>query len=154
MEFSWVDYGSADAPLVDGWLDEEAVAMTGISEGWQNYWQAVQADAVNFPGCRDLCKVVHRNDDAVAAVVFGVFRGEAVVSELVVAPYLRGKGLGSAILRELAENLPRPLDADVKRVTAVVFSNNTASRQAFLKAGFRLESEDEAAGVCNFEYHF
>ena len=154
MEFTWVDYRAEDAALVDSWLDDAAVAMTGIADGWDSYWRAVLADAANFPGCRDFCKLVYHGGEAVAAIVFGVFRGRAVVSELVVAPHLRGHDLGTAILRELVANLRQLLGTDVTRVTAVAFSENVASQRAFLKAGFSLESVDEAAQVQNFVWNF
>ena len=153
MNFVWMDYRAEDASLVDSWLDDAAARKTGIEDGWDSCWRAVQADAVNFPGCRDFCKLVYQDGAAVASIVYGVYQGEAVVSEILVDPKRRGEGLGTAILRELVGNLPQLLVTDAVRVTAVVFSDNMASQRAFLKAGFVLESEDKAAQVQNYVWN-
>ena len=36
--FQWVDYEFAHGHLVDSWLDAQARAMTGIEDGWDQYW--------------------------------------------------------------------------------------------------------------------
>ena len=100
MIFEWINYQLEDAGLVDSWMDAKAVAMTGIDQGWDAYWNAVTADAKNYPGCRDFCKIVRKNGMAVAAVVYGSYRGIATVSEIIVDPLQRGKGLGTQILLE------------------------------------------------------
>ena len=147
MEFTWTDYRAEDGALVDSWLDAAAVAMTGLDMGWDNYWNAVLADAVNFPGCKDVCKLVCENGVPVAVICFGCHEGIATVSELLVSPQCRGKGVGTRILRELIAHCDAWLGERPERITAVVFPENLASQSAFLKGGFVLDlaHEDTAA---------
>ena len=132
---------------MDSWLDENAVAMTGLDMSWDDYWHAVQADAVNFPGCKDFCKLVSENGVPIAVICYGCYEGIATISELLVSPACRGKGVGTRILRELIANCDAWLGERPKRITAVVFPENLASQRAFLKAGFVLDhsNEDPAA---------
>lgn len=132
---------------MDSWLDETAVAMTGLDMGWDNYWNAVQADAINFPGCKDFCKLVNENGVTIAAICFGCYQGVATVSEIVVAPMCRGKGYGPRILQELVAHADDLLGERPTRFCAVIFPENLASQRAFLKAGFVLDhsNEDPAA---------
>ena len=51
MHFEWIDYIAEYAVLIDSWLDDTAIEMTGIDEGWDSYWNAVLLDALNYPGC-------------------------------------------------------------------------------------------------------
>ena len=136
MMFQWTEYSAEDAPTVDRWLDADAVAMTGLDMHWNDYWNAVLADAVNFPGCKDRCKIVRENGMAVAAVCFGCYEGVATVSEIVVAPQLWGRGYGTRILQDLISHLKELLGEKIEKICAVIFPANVASQRAFEKAGF------------------
>ncbi len=150
MEFTWTDYSAEDGVLVDSWLDENAVAMTGLDMGWDVYWHAVLADAINFPGCKDRCKLVSENGVPIAAICFGCYEGIATVSELVVAPMCRGKGVGTRILRELIANCDAWLGERPAGFTAVIFSDNLPSQRAFEKAGFVFAHAHEDATAWNY----
>ena len=41
MLFEWIDYTAKYAALIDSWLNDSAIDMMGIDEGWDNYWNAV-----------------------------------------------------------------------------------------------------------------
>lgn len=151
MDFHWRDYISADAELIDQWLDRDAAAMTGIDSGWDTYWNEVIADAVNYPGCRDFCKVVSISGVPVAAVVFGFYRGDAVVSEIVVAPSHRAKGVGSRIIKELVTHADIWFDEEIKQFCAIIFSQNIASQKAFQNAGFVMSCTHNES---TFEYTY
>lgn len=142
MKFQWTDYSAEDAPTVDRWLDVDAVAMTGLDMLWDDYWNALLADAVNFPGCKDYCKMVRVDGMAVAAVCFGHYEGVATVSEIVVAPQFRGRGYGTRILQDLIAHSGELLGEKVDKISAVIFPANVASQRAFEKAGF----------VCDYAY--
>ena len=141
--FQWVDYEIKHARMIDSWLDAEAVAMTGIDAGWDHYWLAVKADAVNFPGCEDFCKVIYADSDPFAVICFGVYQDEMTISEVVVAPRWRGMGKGSQLISELVESARTQWPREVKRITAVVFPQNRASQKAFRNAGFQLTDKTE-----------
>lgn len=151
MILEWRDYISADAELVDQWLDPDAAAMTGIDSGWDTYWNEVKADAVNYPGCRDFCKVVSISGVSVAAVVFGCYRGDAVISEIVVAPSHRAKGIGSRIIKELVTHCDVWFDEEIKQFCAIIFSQNVASQKAFQNAGFFMSRTHNES---TFEYTY
>lgn len=136
MYFEWVDYCFEDAVLVNSWLDPQTAAMTGLDQGWDEYWQAVLADAKNFPGCRDFCKIVRKNSLSIAVVAFGCYQGTAVISEIIVAPDLRSKGYGSEIIQELLTCSDILLGECNNKFTAVIFPDNLPSKKAFAKAGF------------------
>lgn len=141
--FQWVDYESKYAQLIDSWLDEEAVSMTGLDMGWDAYWLALKEDAANYPGCADFCKVVFENSMPFAAVCYGIYQNTMTVSEIVVAPELRGNGMGTRVLSELT-GIAKGFGPDVvSRITAVVFPQNIASQWAFRKAGFHLEKKTD-----------
>lgn len=152
MLFDWVDYIPEDAALIDGWLDDTAVAMTGIDEGWDKYWNDVTADSVNYPGCRDYCKVVKIDGIPIAAVVFGAYRGSAVISEIVVDPARRAEGYGTQVIRELVTNAEAWFDEKIDHFHAVVFSSNVPSQNAFRNAGFVLTNAQDAS-VFRYIYH-
>lgn len=157
MVFNWVDYASQDASLVDGWLDETAISMTCIDSGWDQYWNEVITDSVNYPGCKDFCKLVKLNDVPIAAVVFGHYRGTVTISEILLEPSHRSKGYGSRIIRELIENSDTWFVERTELFRAVILVSNVASRKAFHKAGFTVDlAPDGSVYECKFkiERHF
>lgn len=147
MVFHWRDYVSADACLVDQWLDDTAVAMTGIDSGWDQYWNEVVADSANYPGCKDFCQIVSIRGVPVAAVVFGCYRGGAVISEILVAPSHRAKGVGTQIIKELIARADVWFAEEIKRFCAVIFRDNVASKKAFQNAGFVLGTPHDVAAL-------
>ena len=137
-------------PLVDSWLDENAVAMTGLDMSWDDYWHAVQADAVNFPGCKDACKLIYENGVPVAVICFGCYGGIVTISELLVAPACRGKGVGTRILRELVTRADELLGEQPDRFCAVIYPENLPSQRAFENAGFVFDSAHEDGTSWNY----
>ena len=143
MTFTWLDYTTEYAPLVDSWMDETAVKMTGIEDGIDSEWQATLKESVNFPGCKDFFKIVCGNGVPFAAVKYGYYQNNVTVSVIIVDPMQRGKGRGSAVLRELAENINRLVGEKTDKIEAVIFPSNTASQRAFGNAGFVFEYAHE-----------
>lgn len=145
MKFVWRDYTPADALLIDAWLTPEICALTGLDQGWNAYWNAVLADAVNYPGCIDCCKMICISGTPIAVILYGCYLGTAVISEMIVSPHFRGKGYGAEIIRALLKSYPVLLARDVKKFTAVIFPDNLPSKRAFAKAGFSAEHISEGA---------
>lgn len=154
MFFEWIDYTADAADLVDGWLDDSAVAMTGIDQGWDRYWKEVQADSVNYPGCRDFCKLVSLDGIPIAAVVFGCYRGDAVISEIVVDPSQRSKGYGWQIIRELVTHTDVWFGEKVDKFNAVIFPSNLPSQKAFIQAGFVFDHAHGDGDAWNYVFKF
>lgn len=143
MLFTWIDYQTENAALVDSWLDDTAVRMTGIEDGFDKEWLATLEEAKNFPGCKDFCKIVSENGVPFAAVKYGFYRNNVTVSVIIVDPVQRGKGRGSAVLRELVTNVNTLVGEKVDKFEAVIFPSNSASQRAFEKAGFVFEYAHE-----------
>ncbi len=135
MRFSWREYTRDDAALADLWLDAEAIHETGIDEGWQTFCDYSEEDSKNFGG-KDFCFIISADDDPFAVMYIGTLNDEFTVSEYIVAPYMRGRGYGSAAIRELLENRAHLLGRDFTRAKVVIFPDNIASQRAFEKAGF------------------
>lgn len=151
MHLEWTDYRREDGPMVDSWLDGEAVAMTGLDMPWDEYWQAVLFDGKNFPGCKDFCKIIRENGTPIAAICFGWYDGAVTVSEIVVAPQRRGQGVGTQILRELISLVDGLTGEKTEKLCAVIFASNLPSQRAFIKAGFVFDYAED--GSWNYVYN-
>lgn len=149
MILEWAEYDAGYGDLIDSWLDDFAVKMTGLDSGWNDYWNGVLLDSVNFPGCVDVCRIIQADGMPLAAVSFGYFSGEVTISEIIVAPGQRGNGIGTQILKELVLLSRDLFQAEIIRFCAVVFPDNTASQGAFEKAGFDKQLMPD--GTC-FQY--
>ena len=141
--FRWLDYEDQYAQLLDSWLDEEAVSMTGLDDGWADYWQAVKEDAVNFPGCEDFCKVIFAGNLSCAVICFGTFQNTLTISEIVVNPKLRGHRIATRLLSDLVEMAQKHVFGDLNRLSAVIYPQNMISQRAFQNAGFRPEGKTD-----------
>ena len=126
MEFSIIPYcRQAHAALVQSWLDENAIRMTGI-ENWDedvSYWQTESPDTFHA--------VLIGNPRPIAAVYFFNDTDSMHIGEILVDPVRRSQGFGTAVLKYLIYTYRQPAKA-----TAVLFPENKASAQAFRKAGF------------------
>lgn len=140
MRFIWRDYDKFDKSVVEEWLDDEARRTTGIDGSFEElyrYWLDKSDTTVE----NELwCKVVFRADKAVAALLIGCHKGEFTLSEFIVDPMLRGKGIGTAVLTELIKHSVYILGKDITFVKAVIFPDNEASKRAFEKSGFNYDS--------------
>lgn len=141
MNFIWQDYEAFDKAVIEAWLDFEARKMTGINDSFEElyrYWQSESASGKEL-----WCKVVLQADLPVAVVLVGCCEDEFTVSELIVAPNLRGKGLGTAVVSELIKHSAEILDMHRRvesiRFKAVIYPDNGASRRAFEKSGFNYD---------------
>lgn len=139
MCFIWKDYTSEYAPFINSWLDTQAISMTGIDQGWNEYWDDVLEDAKNFSGSKEYGKIVYENDKPIAVIAFGYYRGVVTISEIIVDPLLRGQGRGSRIIIELIEHADELIGEKIDQYTAVIYPDNIASQKAFEKAGFRFD---------------
>ena len=136
MLYTWRDVKTEDFPLIDGWLDEEAVGFTGLDEGFGTYYGYWLEEPETIPGENFWVKLFCRDGIPLGVVAISLWEGVFTLSELVVAPALRGKGLGTAVLRELLAEGKEILSKPIHSARAVIFPGNHASRRAFEKAGF------------------
>ena len=136
MLYTWRDVNTEDFPLIDCWLDEEAVGFTGLDEGFGTYYGYWLEEPETIPGENFWVKLFCRDGVPAGVAAISLWEGVFTLSELVVAPALRGKGLGTAVLRELLAEGKEILGKPIHSAMAVIFPGNHASRRAFEKAGF------------------
>ena len=152
MNFEWIDYQTELSGMIDSWLDDTAVKMTGIDEGFDKYLQYSLEDSENFPGCREYCKIVSENGVSFAVVKYGFYQGEVTVAEIIVAPEKRGMGKGTKAICDLVQNNELLVGESIKKFTAVIFPGNAASQRAFEKAGFSFDYAHEDGDALYYSY--
>lgn len=136
MNFVWRDYNPATMDFVENWLDETAVRLTGLDEGFRafyEYWANEDGFAV---GENYWCKVIFENDEPFGVIALCRYKSKTSIMEVLIAPGKRGQGKGSALLRELL-SCEEILGFFIQKGVAFIYPNNTASRKAFENAGFQ-----------------
>jgi RimJ/RimL family protein N-acetyltransferase len=84
--------------------------------------------------------IAEEDGEAVGQVRVELGNGTGTVS-IGIAPAHRGRGIGSAALQAMLLEIER--DPQVRRLRAVAHAENTASRRAFERAGFRRRGRGE-----------
>ncbi len=141
MQFEWMEFHPTSHAFVESWLDEYGVRFTGIDDGWTSYVEWLLTDSESRPGENCWCKVIFQNNIPFAAICLYFTDEQCLsISEYLVAPAYRGKGLGSKALCELLTHTKDILGITIQGADAVIFPNNPVSRRAFEKAGFRYHS--------------
>ncbi len=144
MFFDWKDYTIEDANEIDGWLDETAVRYTAMDEGWNAdvaYWKENTAEGKFW------CKTVSIEGILTGALyIIGWDEGGMegyTIGEVLLKPEARGKGLGTAMIKELLENSDDIIGKKMRWVEACVFASNIPSKRMFEKAGFTVKAREE-----------
>ena len=147
MRFDWKNYIPDSMPFVEEWLDEQAVRMTGMDDGWQMFHDYWITDGEMTLGKDYWCKVVCDNNAPFAVIALSLNEGVFHIMEILVKPEMRGKGLGTALLLELLSDGESIIGHRIENSTAVIFPNNLASQIAFEKAGFAFEHANDDEDV-------
>lgn len=143
MRFIWKDYDSRSMPFIENWLDDYAVKMTGIDDGWQAFHEYWITEGGMTPGKDYWCKVVYDQATPFAVIAFSLYEENYHVMELLVKPDKRGKGFGTALLREMFSDGEMIIGHRIDKATAVIFPNNPASQKAFERASFVFDHADD-----------
>ena len=151
MRFIWREYDPNAMPFVEEWLDEKAIQFTGIDNKWQAFHQYWITDGKMNIGIDYWCKVVYDGGTPFAIIAFCLHEGNLHIMELLVRPEMRGRGYGTLLLRELLSNGKLIIDHKIEKATAIVFSNNRASRKTFEKVGF---TSDATNGQDDIKYQY
>ena len=136
MRFDWKDYSADTMLFVEDWLDDCAVRMTGIEDGWRAFHEYLISDGETTIGKDYWCKVAYLDNIPVAVIALCLDDGVYGILEFIVDPKLRGKGYGAAIMQELLSNGTAIIGREIEEADAVIFPNNIASQKAFEKVGF------------------
>lgn len=153
MIFKWIDYTTDYSRIVDSWLDLEAKRFTGCDNGWDDFFDYWCNHEDNIKGENFWGKVVFEGSTPFAIITLAInFNGEFLISEYIVDPKKRGKGYGTAALRELLNNSTDIIGKDIRTAEAVIYPNNIASKKAFEKAGFCFRSMHPDGDASNYRY--
>lgn len=136
MEFIWFDYNPDTMEYVEYWLDEYAVKMTGMDEGFRDFYEYWSNEEGFFVGKNFWSKVVFYSNEPFAVVAFCLYDNKISIMEIFVSPEKRGLGFGTRLIRELVDNGKTIFCFDVLLSEATIFPSNKASIRAFEKAGF------------------
>ncbi len=152
LDFVWRDYDPMTMGYVENWLDESAVKSTGLDEGFRAFYEYWSAEDGFIVGETFWFKVVFENDKPTAAIAFCQHEQKIIIMEIVVAPELRGQGIGTRLLRELLKS-EEIIGFAIYKSEAVIFPTNTASQKAFENAGFQYHHtyEDGSAILYGYE---
>ena len=152
MNFVWRNYNPETMVYVENWLDEYAVRMTGMDDGFRQEYEYWANEDYNNVGENFWCKVLFENEVPVAVIEFGLYEDVVTVMETLVAPEKRGQGMGSKAIKELLRNAKTIIGIDIEKAEAIIFPSNIASQKAFEKAGFKYHSTHEDGDAMTYVY--
>ena len=150
--FFWKDYDPDTMPFVEEWLDDHAVRMTGMDDGFRAFHEYWINDGEMTLGKDYWCKIVYNGKTPFAVISLSLCEGSFHVMELLIKPEMRGKGLGTALLRELLSDGETIISHRIEKATVVIFPNNPASQKAFEKAGFVFDRANEDGDALYYSY--
>ncbi len=151
MNFVWLDYQPKTMEYVEKWLDADAVATTGMDEGFRSFYEYWVNEDGFILGQNFWCKIVCADNEPLAVVALNMYEEKVTVMEIVVAPEKRCHGLGSRILKELMQN-EQILGFTISTSEAAIYPNNVASQKAFENAGFRYDRTHEDGDTLYYLY--
>lgn len=153
MKYDWIDYTTAYTELVDSWIDEDAKRFTGCDDGFDEYYQYWVNEPETTLGENFWVKIIIANADPIGIISIGLWEGVFTISEFIIRPDRRGKGLGSSALAELLDQSRDIIGVKIKDANAVIFPNNVASQKAFEKVGFIFHSEHPDGDAWYYRYY-
>lgn len=141
MRFDWFDADVKAFDIAESWIDDETRSLTGLDDGWKDYYDYYVNDENSRIGENFWCKMICQSSVPVAMIALCLTDENVLyVSEYTVALSERNKGIGSSALKELLENTEEILGKSITCSRAVIFPNNIASQRAFERAGYIYES--------------
>ena len=140
--FDWQDYTKNHAPLVESWLDADTVRLTGLDEGFDEFFRYWRTESDPLRGELFWCKLVSENRHPLAVIAYGYFKETVTIMEIILDPNVRGQGKGTAIIQEFIKNAAKWIKQPISLFVAVVFEDNPASQKTFCKLGFVQDEGD------------
>ncbi len=154
MRFRWEHYQDTQEALVDSWLDEAAVNFTRLDDGWKVFYDYWMQEAKESSNCKDYCFIVSENNIPFCVIYAATQDSQLTISEFVVDPDKRGKGYGSAAIKELMDHCSVLVGDHIRVAKAVIYPSNVVSQKVFEKAGFAYVSAHPDGDAWYYECHF
>jgi len=136
MDYVWRDYNPKTMGYIENWLDESAIKLTGLDEGFCDFYEYWASEDGFVVGKNFWCKVVFENDEAFAVIAFCRNENKIMIMEVLIAPEKRGQGKGSKLLKELLKS-KEIIGFTIQKSEAEIYLSNIASKKAFENAGFK-----------------
>ena len=152
MKYEWIDYSHEHKALVDSWLDVEAIRFTGCDEGFDRFYNYWFDEPETKIGENFWAKIIIEDGVPIGIIAISLWENIFTISEFIICPQKRGKGIGTKVLIELLINAKKILGIQIEKAQAVIFPNNIASQKAFEKAGFVFHSEHPDGDAWYYEY--
>ncbi len=152
MKYQWSDYTKEYSALVESWLDDEAINLTGMDDGWEEFYEYWKNEPDMSLGENYWCKVISEQGVPFAVIALTLYEGKLTVMEYLVDSGRRNLGLGSSALCELMESGLDIIGSDTRLAEAVIFPNNKPSQRAFEKAGFKFSSANPDRDAWYYRY--
>ena len=152
MKYEWFDYSSEFKMLVDSWIDDEAARFTGCDDGFDEFYGYWINEPETKLGENFWAKIINENGTPVGVITIGLWEGVFTISEFIVRPDKRGKGIGTTALSELIINGKEILGIEIEKARSVIYPNNIASQKTFEKAGFVFISAHPDGDAWYYEY--
>lgn len=134
MNFIWNDYSAKYTEKIEAFLDEEAIKYTSCEDGFGDfytYWHNELGENSFWS------KVILIENEPIAVIALAKAPDNVfTIQEFIVSPNHRGKGYGSAIVRELLMCSNDIIGQDISVAEAVIYPDNIASQKAFQNVGF------------------
>jgi len=145
MQYQFIDYDPISHRALDHWRSEaiaEFAMDSTISEEWQYYIDAPEYQV----GVNAFCKVALLDNQPIAVMILlcGHPDYPANINPIIVDPARTGQSHGSAIVRQLVENMN-------ERFNVVINNDNAAAIKVFAKAGFTRVGEHPDGDVAYYE---
>ncbi len=134
--YTWCDYSEEYSSITDSWLDSQAKHFTGCDDGFQDYYDYWKKESgielnVNF-----WVKIIKLYEKPVGIIALFFYDDVLSVSEFIIAPQMRNKGIGTNVLKELLRDSQEIIGIKVNKANAVIYPDNIGSQKAFERAGF------------------
>lgn len=152
MKFAWDDYSVTYKDVVESWLDEDAKKFTGCDDGFEEYYNYWANEAETELGENFWVKIICQDGIPVGVISMSLWDEIFTVSEYIICPDYRGRGIGSSALVELMLESKVILGREITEACAVIYPNNVPSQKAFEKAEFKFESEHPDGDAWNYRY--
>ena len=130
----------------------EVVSQNYNDDGFDEYYKYWVEEPETKLGENFWAKIINENATPVGVITIGLWEGVFTISEFIIRPDKRGKGIGTTALSELIVNGKEILGIEIEKARSVIYPNNIASQKAFEKAGFVFSSAHPDGDAWYYEY--